>query len=106
MNNSQYEVLSPWAEADPIPLKGILPRATDLTDKTIGLFCHAYKVASLPIFKVVERQLKDRFPELKISWFVDEKHSFASIFESEDKAKVGEWIKEEGVDIVIVGRGD
>ena len=33
--NSQYEVLSPWAEADPIPLRGISPRLTDLKDKKI-----------------------------------------------------------------------
>ena len=34
----QYEVLSPWAEVDPIPLRGISPRIKTLAGKKIGLF--------------------------------------------------------------------
>jgi len=36
--NYQYEVLNPWADLDPVPLRGISPRVTDLAGKTIGLF--------------------------------------------------------------------
>ena len=32
-----FEVLSPWAEADPIPLKGLAPRLDGLKGKKIGL---------------------------------------------------------------------
>ena len=103
--NSQYEVLSPWAEADPIPLRGISPRLTDLKGKKIGLFS-TWKRAAGPVLTAVEEKLKERFPTVKIVWFVDDKHSFSIIFDTEDKAKFEEWIKEEGVDTVIVGRGD
>ena len=41
--NGQYEVLNPWAEVDPIPLKGIAPRVADLTGKTMGLFAITFK---------------------------------------------------------------
>ena len=102
---SQYEVLSPWAEVDPIPLKGILPRVTDLTGKTIGLFCHAYKQAGLPIMSMVEKKLKERFPTSKITWYASELGLY-SVFDTEDKLKFEEWIKANGVDTVIVGRGD
>ena len=32
-----YSVLSPWADADPIPLKGLGARINGLTGKKIGL---------------------------------------------------------------------
>ena len=37
-NNNQYAVLNPWAEVDPVPLKGISPRLTGLEGKKIGIF--------------------------------------------------------------------
>ena len=36
MNSSSFEVLSPWAEVDPVPLKGISPRLKSLEGKKIG----------------------------------------------------------------------
>lgn len=60
--NGQYEVLSPWAEVDPIPLKGLkASRITDLEGKRIGIYCNV-KRAALPMMTVVERKLKERFP--------------------------------------------
>ena len=44
-NGSVYEVLSPWAEADPVPLSGISPRLEDMTGKKIGLFCNSKRAA-------------------------------------------------------------
>ena len=38
--NSLYEVLSPWADADAVSLKGISERVTGLGGKKIGLFHH------------------------------------------------------------------
>ena len=34
---ASYEVLSPWAEADPIPIKGLAPRLDKIDGKKIGL---------------------------------------------------------------------
>jgi hypothetical protein len=33
MSDGNYEVLSPWADADPVPFRGITPRLTDLAGK-------------------------------------------------------------------------
>ena len=100
--NGQYEVLNPWAEADPVPLRGISPRLVDLTDKTIGLFAINYKIASRPILTVVEQKLKERFPSLKFSWFLFDYN--LDILETEDKSRFEEWIK--GVDVAAVAVGD
>ena len=100
--NGQYEVLNPWAEADPVPLRGISRRVTDLTGKTIGLFCASYKVASRPILTVVEEKLKEKFPKLKFSWF--ETNYNLEVTETAEKARFEEWVK--GVDAVIAAVGD
>ena len=63
--NGSYEVLNPWADADPIPLKGLTaPRVTDRVGKKIGLFVND-KRAALPIRTVLERKLKERFRQLR-----------------------------------------
>ena len=100
--NGQCEVLNPWAEVDPIPLRGISPRVTDLTGKTIGLFAALYKPASRPILTVVEQKLKERFPTLKLSWFLYDYN--VKVTESEDKARFEEWVK--GVDAAVTAVGD
>ena len=65
-NTSQlYEVMSPWAEADPIPLKGITPRVKGLSGKKIGLFRNSKRVAR-PTLAVVEARLKEKFPDCEI----------------------------------------
>ena len=111
--NNQFEVLSPWAEADPIGLRGISPRLTDLTGKTIGLFVDAGKGGAAPaIQRVVEEKLKERLPTLKFSTFacnriglVDGVKVYPRLaVETEDKAKFEEWVKE--VDAVISAVGD
>ena len=99
--NGQYEVLSPWAEADPVPLRGISPRLTGLNNKTIGLF-DSGEVAASPIQTVVEKKLKERFLTVKISQFIID-HSFA-LKEPKEKARFEEWVK--GVDAVILAVGD
>ena len=100
--NGQYEVLNPWAEADPIPLRGISPRVTDLTGRTIGLFSDTFKVASKPILTVVEEKLKERFPTLKFSRFG--LGLSMQITETEDKTRFEEWVKR--VDAAIAAVGD
>jgi len=98
--DGQYEVLNPWAEVDPVPLKGLTPRVADLKGKTVGLFSNN-KVAATPIVGVVERKLKERFPTLNFSLFVD---SVRDVTESEAKGKFEDWLK--GVDTVVASVAD
>jgi hypothetical protein len=94
--NSQYQVLSPWAEADPVPLKGISARLNDLKNKKIGLFCCS-KQAAKPIMTVVEMKLKERYPSCETSWFVQREIQ-------SDMSKFEEWAR--GVDAVVGAVGD
>ena len=44
--NGQYEVLSPWAEVDPITFRGLTaPRLNDLAGKKIGLFASSKPIS-------------------------------------------------------------
>ena len=101
-SDGQYEVLSPWAEADPIPIRGLAPRLTELAGKKIGLLCNIKRAAS-PILATVERKLKERFPTSEVSWFRMQSMSVSEL-EPQNKAKFEEWIK--GVDAVIPAVGD
>jgi hypothetical protein len=101
-SNGQYEVLSPWAEADPIPLRGISPRVTELAGKKIGILCNN-KRAAPSILTVLERELKQSFPTSEISWFRSQSFSISEL-EPQNKEKFEEWIKE--VDAVVAAVGD
>ena len=103
--NSQYEVLNPLAEVDPIPLRGISPRVRDLAYKTIGLVANN-KRASRPMQDVIEAKLKERFHTLKFSRFELVRSGFdvTETEVSQDKVKFEEWVK--GVDTVIFAHGD
>jgi len=98
----QYEVLNPWAEVDPVPFRNISPRVTELTGKTVGLFCRHFKISSEPILKVIEKRLRERFPGLKFSWFMNDYNM--EISETKEFGKFQEWVK--GVDTVITAVGD
>ena len=104
-SSGQYEVLSSWAEADPIPLRGLkAPRITDLEGKKIGMYCNV-KRAALPMMTVVERKLKERFPTSEFSWYMDEMYGMVDeATEPQKRAKFEKWI--EGVDAVILAVGD
>ena len=97
----QYEVLNPWAEVDPLPLRAISERLTDLNGKRIGLFRNK-KVAALPILKVVEKRLKERFHNLKLSYYFRDRN--VSVAETGNLDEYEEWVKE--VDAVILSAGD
>ena len=62
----QYEVLSPWAMIDPIPLRGSAQRLDSLDGRTIGLFKN-FKRAAGPVLEVVERELQSRYPQPNLS---------------------------------------
>jgi hypothetical protein len=101
-NNTLYEVMNPWAEVDPMHLKGIAPRVQSFAGKKIGLFRNS-KRAAKPILAAVEARLKERFPDCEITGY-----SFmpnAGIAENEEWiSKFEEWLK--GIDALILAYGD
>jgi len=101
VSESLYEVLSPWAEVDPIPVRGISPRVDTLAGKKIGLFAN-FKLAARPIQAVVERRLKERFPDCEISLF-DSTLPNVTETETENLEKFTAWAKENDAVIAAVG---
>lgn len=99
--NNQYAVLSPWAEADPVPLKGISPRLTSLEGKKIGLFQN-FKQASKQITKTIEKKLKERYPGLETSIF-DSTDQNVTVIETDKKAEFEEWARGVDAAILLVG---
>lgn len=90
-----YEILSPWAEANPVSPTGLLvPRLDSLEGKTIGLYCND-KRAAKPILTAVENRLKDKFLGLKISWYTTQKT---------EAPEFDDWLK--SVDAVVAAVGD
>ena len=94
----QYEVLSPWAEVDPIPPRGISPRVNSLAGKKIGLF-YNMKRAAKPIQAYIEKKLKERFPDCQTSYFEAPSQKYLS----ENKEKYAAWAKEMNAVITAVG---
>jgi hypothetical protein len=102
MGNGQYEVLSPWSEADPVPLSGLSPRLDDLAGRKIGLLCNNKRAAPL-ILDVAERLLKEKYPDVDISYFYARTFSVSSL-ERDRKEEFDDWVK--GLDAVIASVGD
>ena len=100
--SAAYEVLSPWAEADPIPLKGLAPRLDNLDGKKIGLLCNNKRASPL-ILEVTEKLLKQKFPTVTISRFLGRSFSVSSL-EKDREGEFNDWIK--GVDAVVAAVGD
>jgi hypothetical protein len=101
-SSGNYEVLSPWAEADPKPLKGLAPRLTDLAGKKIGLLSNNKRAAPL-ILDAAERILKERFPTVETSWFKAQSFSVSSL-EPDNLSKFEDWLNR--VDAVVAAVGD
>ena len=97
----QYRVLSPWAEVDPIPPRGISPRVDTLAGKKIGLFINI-KRAARPIQTYVEKKLKEEFPDCETSFFLLRTQS--ELLVPENQKKFAAWAKE--MDAVITAVGD
>jgi hypothetical protein len=101
-SSSMFEVLSPWAEADPIPLQGLAPRLGALAGKKIGLLRNNKRSAE-PILTVASRLLKEQCPDIEFSWFRG--NTFAvSELEKNRLAEFDDWIR--SVDAVIASTAD
>ena len=101
-SGQEFEVMSPWADVDPIPVREISPRVDTLAGKKIGLFAN-FKRAAIPIKNEVEKRLKERFPDAEFVLF----HSAAAnVDESveQNKEKFETWAKD--VDAVVAMVGD
>jgi hypothetical protein len=102
VNAGSYEVLSPWAEAEPVPLRGLSPRLDDLAGKKLGFLCNNKRAAPV-ILDVTEKILKARYPDAVISTFNARTFSVSAL-ERDRKEEFDDWIK--GVDAVIASVGD
>lgn len=98
----QFRVLSPWAEADPITLRGISPRLDSLAGKRIGLFAN-FKRASRPIVAEVGKRLKSAYPDCETSLFESRGANVVET-ETENREQFIAWAK--GVDAVVLAVGD
>ena len=98
----QYEVLSPWGEADPKPLKGISPRLDSLSGKKIGLFAN-YKRAALPIAGSLQKRLRSMYPDSLVSIYHSDQWNVTEI-ETKNHDAFKKWV--EGVDAIILMVGD
>jgi hypothetical protein len=100
--DTQFEVLSPWADVDPIPLRGISPRIQTLAGKKIGLFVNP-KRAAMPIAQSIDRRLKAMYPDVQTTIY----HSVGANvneIETKNKEKFTAWAK--GLDAAIAVVGD
>ncbi len=100
--DAQFEVLSPWADVDPIPLRGISLRIPTLAGKKIGLFVNP-KRAAMPIAESIQRRLGAMFPDAQLIIFHSTTPNVNEI-ETKNKEKFTAWAK--GVDAVIGVVGD
>jgi hypothetical protein len=98
----QFEVLSPWAEVDPIPLHGISPRISTLAGKKIGLFVNP-KRAAMPIAESIDKRLKTMYPDVQTIVFHSTEPNVNEI-ETKNNEKFTAWAK--GIDAAIAVVGD
>jgi hypothetical protein len=98
---TKLEVLSPWAEVDPIPLRGISPRIDNLAGKKIGLFVN-YKRAARPIGLSLEKRLKSMYPDSEVRVFSSPEWNVLET-ETKNRDKFAAWAKEVNAAILLVG---
>jgi hypothetical protein len=100
--NNDYAVLSPWADTDPIPLKGLGARIDSLAGKKIGLF-YNIKRAAQPVIAVVEKNLKEKYPGIVTTMYPSRMMDTMEV-DGADKEKFHAWLN--GVDAVVGAVGD
>ena len=101
-HGAEYEVLSPWADADPVPLRGISKRPETLSGAKIGLYSNRKRAAQLTL-SAVERQLLEKYPAARTSWYACSTINTPEML-TEGKAKFEAWVG--GVDAVVLSVAD
>jgi hypothetical protein len=99
--DTQFEVLSPWADVDPIPLRGISPRLSSLAGKKIGIFVNP-KRAAMPIAESIIARLGSMYPDAQTIIY----HSVGANvneIETNNKDKFTAWAKSLDAAIAVVG---
>ena len=97
-DTNQYGVLNPWAEADPVPLKGISTRLDTLAGKKIGLFQN-FKQASKQMTATIDKKLKERYPGIETALF-DSTDQNVNVIDTDKKDEFVKWA--EGIDAAIL----
>ncbi len=100
-SENQYEVLSPWAEMDAVPLRGISPRLESLAGKKIGLFTNR-KRAAKPMAEAIAKRLKEKFPTCETSFYEPPKTTII-VAETKDRDSFASWVKSMDAVIAMVG---
>ena len=95
-----YEVLSPWAEVDPVPREGINPRLAELRGRRIGLF-HNGKVAAAPILDAVEAELRTRVEDVSFARFGRREN--LEVAETPARQRYEGWVREGDAVVLAVG---
>ncbi len=101
-SGSAYEVLSPWADADPAPLRGITPRPDGLAGKRIGLYSNRKRAAGLTL-SAFEQQLRKSYPTAETSWYECSVVNTPEML-TDGKAKFEAWVT--SVDAVVLSVAD
>jgi hypothetical protein len=100
--STEYEVLSPWADADPVPLRGIAPRPADLAGKKIGLYSNRKRAAQLTL-DAFERELLQKFPTAQTSRYACTTVNTPEML-TDGRAKFEAWVA--SVDAVVLSVAD
>jgi hypothetical protein len=101
VSDGLYEVLNPWAEADPIPLRGISPRIESLAGKKIGLFAN-FKRAAVPITESVEKRLGGMYTDASFSLYHSTLPNVNEV-ETKNRDKFIAWVKSVDAIVAVVG---
>ena len=99
--STDYEVMSPWADIDPVPLMGLSTRLDGLEGKTVGFFMNS-KIAAEPMADIIKEKLEEKYTSIKFSSFV--RIPNISMEETPEKGKYNEWLKD--LDAVVFMHGD
>jgi hypothetical protein len=100
--DAQYEVLSPWAEVDPVPPRGLSPRLASLDGKKIGLFLNT-KRAAKPMAAVIAKRLKEKFPTSETSIFASPLSTIILRESKKEEAQFTAWLKTVNAVVLLVG---
>ena len=98
----QYEVLSPWAEVDPVPPRGLSPRLGALDGKKIGLFLNT-KRAAKPMAAAIAKRLKEKFPTSETSLFASPLSTVILRESKKEEAQFTAWLKSVNAVVLLVG---